>query len=936
MPSASQVAVPYLLTQNGFVLRNRGKYTGGLNKTTTSRRQDSFVLDDNVFDTLSDDRGPFEYIVIEPFGRFNKFKVISASMEAEYRRLKKANNLRETGCVSVNDIFRDKKNLLLSIRNNQVSLNNSANIDSVRMTQTLHDEIQPLADELLVLCEEFQSEISSRFDGTSDNQELFKLKQFIDSINFNSLGEPMAENIGALNANERKSKYLKLALFLASYDEKNGYQNLTGLSVKYKNLLNRIVELRQFIVLSLTKWLRTCLGGYFDFICSSEGVMVDNMFKNSVKVDYEDNSSKSQSYYETEILKKDTAIKVQFEENERLKKELASIRGSLIHFSSQESTISDLRLKLQKAEEENNLHRNIVSSVSQENMKLTSKNTENTNLINNLASQLDNTKVIFQSNMNSGLNDVRVQYEAKLAELTKDLSDMKNRHTLLENKYNTESKQWATEKESYNGKMQILIQHHSNENKGYNDKLNLAMSENSNLKVNLEKVNQERDLQLKLVQDLRNELKANQLSYGNMSSLYSVNLKKNEELTAELNGLKLRSGNFANETASYTQKIEMLMGNINNLAKERDELKNKIVSQKADYDKLNLELQNHLNMRVSYDARIKLLEEEKKKLADALGKLQLELNQKIVIIGDLGKKNQELETHRMTVSSQNDMNVNNMKRYELLIATMTDENNKKIAGLEKMLLEYKTKESNLIMINSDREKELALLKMTISSCREDWLKLCDSYESLLKDAKEQLSLNESLRNLCLELLNKIDLHNQSVGGNDLAIKQQIELLTKHSLSKKVIDMNKNYSNEVSLACNSINNLRTKLGKTEAAQLNKSAVFSNLANLNLGTPSVKQTTNQVVSSSVVSAYAPVYSEVPSRPNIQRTTVSGVNVDINKYINNAGFNNSIDLTKGEVQVNNGTGLIDMNGPRFSHNVSSSNYNLSSFVNNGYNHN
>jgi len=149
-------------------------------------------------------------------------------------------------------------------------------------------------------------------------------------------------------------------------------------------------------------------------------------------------------------------------------------------------------------------------------------------------------------------------------------------------------------------------------------------------------------------------------------------------------------------------------------------------------------------------------------------------------------------------------------------------------------------------------------------------------------------------------------------------------------------MNKNYSNEVSLACNSINNLRTKLGKTEAAQLNKSAVFSNLANLNLGTPSVKQTTNQVVSSSVVSAYAPVYSEVPSRPNIQRTTVSGVNVDINKYINNAGFNNSIDLTKGEVQVNNGTGLIDMNGPRFSHNVSSSNYNLSSFVNNGYNHN
>jgi hypothetical protein len=50
---------------------------------------------------------------------------------------------------------------------------------------------------------------------------------------------------------------------------------------------------------------------------------------------------------------------------------------------------------------------------------------------------------------------------------------------------------------------------------------------------------------------------------------------------------------------------------------------------------------------------------------------------------------------------------------------------------------------------------------------------------------------EHYRQLILELEAKIDAHNRSVGGSEGSMKQNIELVTKTSLSKKSIDVKSN-------------------------------------------------------------------------------------------------------------------------------------------------
>ena len=57
------------------------------------------------------------------------------------------------------------------------------------------------------------------------------------------------------------------------------------------------------------------------------------------------------------------------------------------------------------------------------------------------------------------------------------------------------------------------------------------------------------------------------------------------------------------------------------------------------------------------------------------------------------------------------------------------------------------------------------------------------------DIKKLITNNERLKALVEELEGRIESHNQQVINNDTNIKQQIEILTRQSLSKKTIDWN---------------------------------------------------------------------------------------------------------------------------------------------------
>jgi len=61
---------------------------------------------------------------------------------------------------------------------------------------------------------------------------------------------------------------------------------------------------------------------------------------------------------------------------------------------------------------------------------------------------------------------------------------------------------------------------------------------------------------------------------------------------------------------------------------------------------------------------------------------------------------------------------------------------------------------------------------------------------------------------------------------DSAVKQQIEILTKHNLTKKVIDLEQDFNKYFSQSNSNIESLRIKLSKIESQKLYKPGIFNN--------------------------------------------------------------------------------------------------------------
>lgn len=130
-------------------------------------------------------------------------------------------------------------------------------------------------------------------------------------------------------------------------------------------------------------------------------------------------------------------------------------------------------------------------------------------------------------------------------------------------------------------------------------------------------------------------------------------------------------------------------------------------------------------------------------------------------------------------------------------------------------------------IKEKYEKYIGTLRETIGKFQNEWDTLYESYQNLLADIKHLIINNEKLKSLVLDLEGKIDAHNKQVVSNDSNIKQQIELLTKHSLSKKTIDWLSQKDVMVRTA-GEMEALNAKVKRMEMKEYNSSSLLNSVA------------------------------------------------------------------------------------------------------------
>ena len=85
-------------------------------------------------------------------------------------------------------------------------------------------------------------------------------------------------------------------------------------------------------------------------------------------------------------------------------------------------------------------------------------------------------------------------------------------------------------------------------------------------------------------------------------------------------------------------------------------------------------------------------------------------------------------------------------------------------------------------------------KEIFNKIKVDWKELYQSRENLIEELKNLMLQTDHYRQVILDLEEKIDNHNRSVGGSENNLKQSIDQLTRTSLSKKSIDLKSNVDN----------------------------------------------------------------------------------------------------------------------------------------------
>lgn len=916
-----------------------------------------------------------EYILLEPVENYKKHDTICKNC-LSLLNYKRGSDYKAR---LFDAVIMDNKEKIKQIRNDKVKLESGSNEECI---EACKQTIIPCIDEFIFLSDTFEKEVLSKIEGgNAKSDEVRELKGFVASMELTPEGDPNVFGIG--RNEELKNKYIKLALFLIKYSRASDEKiSVTGITQYLKNHILQMIALRKVMVTRITDWLKYLIGGFYEEIYAIENIPLDENWRKNLQIDYvsEEELIKMRTFFENELRKRDDHIKFLEDENAKLRQQISELQNNLCVMSENESQLTILQGKFKELEGEWLKQKDIIAGLQNEINKLKNMNNEYLSQIDGLRNELINSKKEYERKIQLSLDQIRNEYERKISDLTNTLNNLQNKYNELEKKYNMDIRQMQIDKENLNNQLISYKKMYENDvNKLNNDIENLTkeiISLKNTLNSKITEINQlinERDRLRGSENDLRNQINQMEMNIKNLMNQISKLTQERddfknqliimtqerdslrnqiENLKSQINGMEQTIKNYSlnisnltderdnlkqqilqltnerdnlrsniealkNQINQMENQINNLMQTLNNITRERDEARNINIDLKSQIEQMKNDINNLTNIKANLENRLNDLQNRYEDLTKNYNKLQNEFNIKVTIITNLEGKINELNQNIQNLQEKINMYLSNIKKMENEISDLRNTNEEQRIKL---------------LIIPEKEQEITKLKNAISTCREEWNKLSESYEVLLQDIKNQISNNEQLRSIIIDLQGKIETHNQTIGGYDNAVRQQIEILTRQTLAKKNIEYNQNTNdNMVKKTTNEMDTLKMKVGRMESQKLNKSAIFSGVgfqidetkstANIAIKRPSI---TKPLEGSTVYNVKQVVMHEIPNQSYYQQTT----------NINNGtalGINNNPSIYKSAYLNNDNNLGNNLNANASSYNYNNYNNNVSTFSNN-----
>ena len=538
---------------------------------------------------------PKDIFLFEELPGFKIYDRICKFCESE---LKSKLKRKDIDTRDFTQIIMDEREKIKNIRKMTIS-SETVSPKTIKDSVNLLDELlYPIADEIIDVCNSFKNEILEKFNDSSKLEEMRGVKNFIQGMKLDNKEDPILYGIG--DNEDLKIEYITLALFLIEFNGIDSKSADKGITMNYKNHILRLNELRTAILSKYSKWVRFLLGDFYDYIFKSEGVEIDYQFRNSIKINYSDDSGKISENSAKIINEKDEIIKSLSheinritEESNKLKlkfSEIDYIHKSELDLITQErdqlnNQIFDSREKFEK---DIILQENKLQNSFNEKLKLESTLNSYLEEINILNRQLDILK--FSSEGGKG-----------------EISELNCKITSLSNQIFT----MAIDKdEAYN-----QISSLKEEIRNYQIDLNNY----NNLKISAEAQ----------VTDFKKKYEQILVIYGQVKDEYKLKINHINSLEFKMKELENNSGSQSN---FYSKEIENNKITITNLNYEIEEMKTK----------LNL-FNQYKDETIRLKLTLKELNDDYSKLNQTYDGLLSDIKQQLEVNQTLSKINFELQ-----------------------------------------------------------------------------------------------------------------------------------------------------------------------------------------------------------------------------------------------------------------------------------------------------
>ncbi len=212
----------------------------GLNNFLSARTS-TFSLSSIQVETCKFHQKLKDYILLQPVGDLEKYTVLCNVCYEELRRQNKGAHFGESYIA----IIYNSGDEIAQIRNNEVSFGTYTN--AFTSSKFINASIFPLAQEMIMMIESFESDVVSRICGVNFSEEdLYLLKNWMNSIELDASNNPKTEGIG--RNPELMNNYVKLAVFLSTFQGLGTeVVNKYGVTQNLRNHILRMIQLRKLV-----------------------------------------------------------------------------------------------------------------------------------------------------------------------------------------------------------------------------------------------------------------------------------------------------------------------------------------------------------------------------------------------------------------------------------------------------------------------------------------------------------------------------------------------------------------------------------------------------------------------------------------------------------------------------------------------------------------